>query len=89
MPFTGACLAIISSKSFSLGWIVFNATGTGLLSSSTCHCQLLRNMELKWPSLANFPGWRDLNRFTELLKIREFSDGRKYEDLSKVKHPSI
>ncbi|KAH6880256.1 hypothetical protein BKA70DRAFT_1126649 [Coprinopsis sp. MPI-PUGE-AT-0042] len=34
--------------------------------------------------LALFPTWRDLNHFKELAKIMEFSDGRKYEDLSKV-----
>ncbi|TEB21519.1 hypothetical protein FA13DRAFT_1580538, partial [Coprinellus micaceus] len=35
-------------------------------------------------SLSNFPRWRDLNHFTEIAKFREFSDSRKYEDLSKV-----
>ncbi|KAH6885699.1 hypothetical protein BKA70DRAFT_1236963 [Coprinopsis sp. MPI-PUGE-AT-0042] len=34
--------------------------------------------------LALFPRWRDLNHFTDLSKIKEFSDGRRYEDLSKV-----
>ncbi|KAH6884049.1 hypothetical protein BKA70DRAFT_1446098 [Coprinopsis sp. MPI-PUGE-AT-0042] len=34
--------------------------------------------------LSQFPRWRDLNHFTELDKFREFLDGRKYEDLSKV-----
>lgn len=31
-----------------------------------------------------FPRWRDLNHFSETAKFREFADGRKYEDLSKV-----
>ncbi|KAF6744588.1 hypothetical protein DFP72DRAFT_1078429 [Ephemerocybe angulata] len=33
--------------------------------------------------LAAFPRWRDLNHFTEIAQFREFTDGRKYEDLSK------
>ncbi|KAH6895078.1 hypothetical protein BKA70DRAFT_1570479 [Coprinopsis sp. MPI-PUGE-AT-0042] len=34
--------------------------------------------------LSQFPSWRDLNHFSEIAKLREFSDGRKYEDLSKL-----
>lgn len=32
-----------------------------------------------------FPRWRDLNHFSEIAQFREFTDGRKYEDLSKVR----
>ncbi|KAJ3540473.1 hypothetical protein NMY22_g4276 [Coprinellus aureogranulatus] len=31
-----------------------------------------------------FPRWRDLNHFKEIAQFREFTDGRKYEDLSKI-----
>lgn len=30
------------------------------------------------------PRWRDLMHFTQIAEFREFSDGRKYEDMSKV-----
>lgn len=36
--------------------------------------------------LNSFPRWCDLNHFREIAQFREFTDGRKYEDLSKVSH---
>ncbi|TFK18477.1 hypothetical protein FA15DRAFT_253053 [Coprinopsis marcescibilis] len=34
--------------------------------------------------LDKFPRWRELTHFNNLAKMKEFSDGRKFEDLSKV-----
>ncbi|TFK20674.1 hypothetical protein FA15DRAFT_719445, partial [Coprinopsis marcescibilis] len=34
--------------------------------------------------LDKFPQWRELIHFNNLAKMREFSDGRKFEDLSKI-----
>ncbi|TFK17829.1 hypothetical protein FA15DRAFT_733009 [Coprinopsis marcescibilis] len=34
--------------------------------------------------LDKFPRWRELIHFNNLAKMREFSDGRKFEDLSKI-----
>ncbi|EAU90285.2 hypothetical protein CC1G_12928 [Coprinopsis cinerea okayama7 len=42
------------------------------------------NIELAHSRLANFPCWCDLNHFNKVARFREFTDGRKYEDLSRV-----
>ncbi|TFK18308.1 hypothetical protein FA15DRAFT_603515, partial [Coprinopsis marcescibilis] len=47
------------------------------------------NLEVRLDSeLDRFPRWRGLTHFNNLAKMREFSDGRKFEDLSKILVPA-